>query len=237
MRTRPSTRNGLRANAWLEILIALTLILGLLWCLVALYRSGAALVGGAARYGASRGQLAELALRWQREAASAWALFTPAQDVLGLPDCAGTTCREVDFFSRDPAGTAHFWAWRFDPAAQTLQRYTYADASDPGATLAASGPPLHGITAFSARRVLASALLIPALHGYVAKDVRLNLGYPGVDGGNALTALDVANSAERLLREYLPAATPSGFDIVVGTFSPPPSQPFTRDARAPQSLR
>ncbi len=221
-----TARNG-RGTAWLEILIALSILLPLLLLLVALFRSGSSLVAGAARHGANRSQLAELTARWENEAGSAWAIFTPAADVLGAPNCtAGSagTCNEVDFFTRDPGGAAHFWAWRFDPAAQTLQRYTYADALDPAATLAASGPPLRGVTAFEAHRAAASSLVVPALHGYVPKDVTFNLGFLAVDGGNALTVIEVANAAGRTLREYLPSVTPSGFDIVVGTFTPPPQQ-------------
>ncbi len=207
----------------------MTVLLPLLLLLVALFRSGSSLVAGSASYGASRSRLTELSQRWQNEAASSWAIFTPAQDVLGLPNCSGGACREVDFFQRDPSGAANFWAWRFDAAAQTLQRYTYGDAGEPAATLRASGPPLTGITTFEAHRLPASSLVNPALHDYVPKDVTFNLGFPGVDGGNALTVFEIANAAAHVVREYLPATTPTGFDIVVGTFTPPPAQQL--DAR------
>ena len=213
-----------RGTAWLEILIALTVLLAPLLLLVALFRSGSSLVAGAAHYGASRTQLGELEERWQHEAASAWAIFTPAQDVLGGLNCSAGSCREVDFFARDTAGGAHFWAWRFDAAAHQLQRYTYGYPAASGATPSASGPPLAGITAFGAHRLPASELLVPALRGYVPKDVTVNFGFPSVDGGNALTVIDVANDAERIVREYLPATTPSGFDVIVGTFTPPAHQ-------------
>jgi hypothetical protein len=221
MRTRSGTNaQNARGTAWLEILIAMTLLLPLALLLVTIFRSGSSLVAATARYETSRADLAELAWRWQNEAASAWAIFTPASDVLGQPNCIAGVCHEIDFFSRDAAGRALFWAWRFDAPSQVLQRYTYADANDPPATLSASGPALGSVTSFQAYRLAASAVTNPALRGYVPKDVSLNLGFPAVDGGNALTVVDVANSGERIVREFLPATTPSGFDVVVGTFTP-----------------
>ncbi|HMD01499.1 MAG TPA: hypothetical protein VKG44_00915, partial [Candidatus Baltobacteraceae bacterium] len=54
------------------------------------------------------------------------------------------------------------------------------------------------------------------------QDVAVGLGYPGVEGGNALMVVDVANGAQHVVRELLPSVAPSGFDVVVGTFTPPP---------------
>jgi hypothetical protein len=214
-----------RGTAWLEILIALTIALPVSLLLVSAFRSGSALVTKTARYESSRADLAELGWRWQNEAASAWAIFLPPSDVLGFPNCPAALCHEVDFFMRDTAGNAHFWAWRFDAATQVLQRYTYGDANDPAASLSASGPPFTGLTSFAAHALAASEIANPALRAYTPKDVSLNLGFPGVNGGNALTVLDVENSGERIVREFLPATTPSGFDVVAGTFTPPAAPP------------
>jgi len=224
MRLQTTVRAG-RGTAWVEILIALTIVLPLSLLLVSAFRSGSSFVAKAARYETSRADLAELAWRWQNESASAWAIFLPQSDVLGFPNCVAALCHEVDFFSRDTSGNAHFWAWRFDPATQILQRYTYGDANAPAATLSASGPALGGLTSFTAHALAASDVTNPALGGYTPKDVSLNLGFPGVNGGNALTVLDVQNSAERIVREFLPATTPTGFDVVVGTFTPPAAPP------------
>jgi hypothetical protein len=229
MTTTATGGRGERGTTWLEILIALSIVLPLALLLTSVFRSGAALVSGNANFGANRGALAELAERWQNEAASAWAIFTPPNDVLGAPNCSGGQCHEVDFFARDATGVAHFWAWRYDATTQTLQRYTYSDATAPGATLGASGPPQSGITVFEAHRLAASALTSPALHGYAPKDVAFNFGFPSVDGGNALTVIEVANASAHVVREFLPGTTPSGFDIVVGTFTPPPIPPGRMD--------
>jgi len=214
-----------RGTAWLEILIALTIALPLSLLLLSAFRSGSSLVTKTSRYETGRANLSELAWRWQNEAASAWAIFLPPSDVLGFPNCAGAVCHEVDFFARDTSGNARFWAWRFDTASQILQRYTYSDANDPATTLSASGPPFAGLTSFAAHSLAASEVTNPALRAYTPKDVSLNLGFPGVNGGNALTVLDVENPAERIVREFLPATTPSGFDVVVGTFVPPAAPP------------
>jgi hypothetical protein len=206
-----------------EILLALSLGLPLLFVLVNVVRGEARLLYRSAQSGAARTTLGALVERWDAESHSAWALFTPASDVLGRPNCdASGDCHEADFFMRDAAGSAHFWAWRFDATQQTLQRYTYADPENPGPSLATSGPAVPGIAFFEAHRVAASTLANPMLHGYVPKDVAVNFCYPGVDGGNALLALEVESGGYHLLREFLPRVAPTGFNVIVGTVRPYP---------------
>jgi hypothetical protein len=206
-----------------ESLLALSLALPLLFVLVAVVRGEAGLLYRSAQSGAGRTTLGALVERWEAESHSAWALFTPANDVLGQLNCdASGACREVDFFMRDAAGSAHFWAWRYDATQQTLQRYTYADPLNPGPSLAVSGPAVAGIAFFEAHRVAASALANPMLHGYVPKDVVVNFCYPGVDGGNALLALEVESGGYHVLREFLPKIAPTGFNVIVGTVRPYP---------------
>ena len=159
-------------------------------------------------------QLAHLIETWDAESSSALAIFVPPQDVHGSDNSDG---HEVDFYSRDASGNGRFWAYGWQHAGATLQRYTY---TVPGGSVSGSDPPITGITTFTATRRSASAIGAPFLGGYVPRDVAVNFGYPGVDGGNAVTTLTVGNSRSTFTIELLPGAMVSGFQIVVSTFTP-----------------
>jgi type II secretory pathway pseudopilin PulG len=162
-------------------------------------------------------QLTHLTETWDAESSSALAIFIPPSDVLGDDNADG---HELDFYSRDAARYGHFWAYRWDRASAALQRYTYAA---PGAPAAQSDPPVLGITNFAAIRKLASTLRQPFLGGYAPRDVAVNFGYPGVDGGNAVIEVTVANARTAIDLELLPGTMTSGFSIVVATFTPAPA--------------
>jgi len=157
-------------------------------------------------------ELTHLLEVWESEATSSLAIFVPATDVLGFDNSDG---HELDFYSRDAARQGHFWAYRWDAKALTLQRYTYSVRGGPAAP---SDPPVAGITALSAVRVPASTLSRPFLAGYVPRDVVVNFGYPDVNGGNAITDVTVASARNRFEIELLPGTMASGFGVIVGTF-------------------
>jgi len=159
-------------------------------------------------------QLTHLLETWDAESTSSLAIFVPVSDVLGGSNADG---HELDFYSRDASRLGHFWAYRWDPSSSTLQRYTYAT---PGSVPTATDPPLSGILAFQAVRKPASNLAPAFLAGYVAHDVVVNFGYPGVDGGNAIVDVTVADSRDRFELELLPGTMTSGFEVVVATFDP-----------------
>ncbi|GEM_PF-2204064 len=159
-------------------------------------------------------ELTHLLEVWESEATSSLAIFVPATDVLGFDNSDG---HELDFYSRDAARQGHFWAYRWDAKALTLQRYTYSVRGGPAAP---SDPPVAGITALSAVRVPASTLSRPFLAGYVPRDVVVNFGYPDVNGGNAITDVTVASARNRFEIELLPGTMASGFGVIVGTFQP-----------------
>jgi type II secretory pathway pseudopilin PulG len=161
--------------------------------------------------------LAHLLETWDAESSSALALFIPENDVLGASNSDG---HELDFYSRDAARYGHFWAYRWDRPTSTLQRYTYAT---PGGTPLASDPPISGITTFALSQKLASAVVQPFTNGYVTRDVAVNFGYPGVDGGNAITAVTVGNAHDTFGIELLPGTMTSGFSVVVSSFTPAPT--------------
>lgn len=169
-------------------------------------------------------QLSHLIETWNAEASSALAIFVPSRDVLGTDNSDG---HELDFYSRDASRAGHFWAYRWERSASTLQRYTY---SVPGQTATASDPALSGITAFSASRKAASSLGPAFANGYAARDVAVNFGYPEVDGGNAIADVIVGDAQEGFELELLPGTMTGGFSVVVATFTPAPSSTFAPTA-------
>lgn len=162
-------------------------------------------------------QLTHLIEVWNAESSSALAIFVPGQDVLGANNGDG---HELDFYSRDASRVGHFWAYRWDPGTATLQRYTYGA---PGDQPALSDPPMGGIRAFHAYRRLASSLAPAFAGGYVPRDVAVNFGYPGVDGGNAIAAITIGDMRDTFMLELLPGTMTSGFSVVVSTFTPAPT--------------
>ena len=207
-------RPGERGFTLVEVVIAaaLWIVLGgaLLYMTTGLFEQTRALTAQRAAYE----QLTRLVDSLDAEATSSLAIFTPQADVLGADNSDG---HELDFYSRDAQRMGHFWAYRWDATTATLQRYTYAH---PGGEATASDPPLQGITAFHASRLPAGAISQPFLGGYVARDVVVNFGYPGVDGGNAVTTVSFANARNQFVLELLPGTLASGFAVVVATFVP-----------------
>ena len=85
--------------------------------------------------------------RLEAEEDTAWAIFTPPQDVHGKNNSDG---HELDFFLRDARNRAHFWAYCYDRATLTLQRFVY---SAPGSGAIAGAAPIHGSWIFSRKRI------------------------------------------------------------------------------------
>jgi len=196
-----------RGFTLLETLVALAIALPLGFALLAIIGGGLRAASTSASVGANSDALASLGERLEAEAHSAAALFTAPN--------------ELDFFTRDAGGAPHFWAYRYDAAAKTLTRYAYDDLGPTGpVNLRTFGPRLTNVVAFGATRLPISQIAIPALAGYVARDVAVPLGYPGVTAGNALVVVDVQTSNARIHRELVPRLAPTGFSVVVGTYLP-----------------
>lgn len=211
-----------RGFTLLETLIALALALPLGLVLLGIVGGGLRAATAAATAGANADAVATLVERLDAEAHSAAAIFTPQNDVLGIPNCdASGACHEVDFFTRDAHNAPHFWAYRYDASAKTLTRYAYDDLGSNGpANLRPHGARIANLNAFGAQRIPISQVAIPALAGYVARDVVVPFGYPGVAGGNVLVVVDVANDALHLRHELVPRLAATGFSVIVGTYVP-----------------
>ena len=216
-------REGQRGFTVVEVLLALAIALPVAVALLGVVRLAMGGVESAASTAAAAAVMDDLVERLDAESHGAAALFEPANDVLGNPSCdPHGECRELDFFTRDTQGAAHFWAYRFDATAHTLQRYLYDDRTAGGpVNVRTSGAPLP-LRSFEVKQMPISRADVPSLGGYTPVDVSVALGYPGVSGGNALAVVNMSNAAFHLRRELLPRLAASGFTVVVGTYTPAP---------------
>ncbi|MFN2450050.1 MAG: type II secretion system protein J [Candidatus Baltobacteraceae bacterium] len=166
-----------------------------------------------------------LADRWQAEEDSAWAIFTPPNDVNGNANADG---HELDFFTRDAKQRNSFWAYDFDAPAKTLRKYLYAM---PG------GRPVldqsyAGITSFYAHTYPLSALsdsssklYSPAFAGASLQDGGVQFfpsTQPWIVGGNQITYVHVETAANVREMHLSTQTAPSGY-IVVLNYTPAPS--------------
>ena len=181
----------------------------------------------------------ETALR--NDADNAFAVFVPTNDVFNKPNLINGANHEVDFYARAEDGRDVFWAYYYDPAAKTLQRYDYdKDAKgsvlDRGVRDRASGTvvagqqyePLPQITKFDATTLEANQVVDTARNPYAGliasavggKPVGLPVSFnndtlksPDLYGGNTVVKVDLANEhAERNL-DLSAGVMPSGFTI------------------------
>ncbi|MDE2573100.1 MAG: prepilin-type N-terminal cleavage/methylation domain-containing protein, partial [bacterium] len=200
----------------LELLIAAGISVAVTAALVLLLHRAFAGAEAIARHGHGYALAEDLSDKWDAEAASAFAIFIPASDVLGAGNGDG---HEVDFFTRDGLGRPFFWAYRYDAALHTLQRYTYAL---PGSLATPSGDALTGVTSFAAASVAVDGFSEPVFQSHANTPVTVRLGYPGVSGGNRVTELHLVTVDDDITTDLLPGIAPSGFTVVVGTFTPAP---------------
>ena len=169
------------------------------------------------------------------EAATAWAVYVPPNDVLGD---ANTDGHELDFFSEDGAHRTYAWAYRYDGNAKVLTRYAFAAGAAPLA-----GESLGGFDAFHARTVAASAVSTPGSALYdplfaqaAPPDVTHEFAaMPGALGGNALTRVSLSAGGIAFDAVVASATAPTAFTIavrytpvpIVQTPTPSPLPTFT----------
>lgn len=177
-------------------------------------------------------QFETLAERLEADADSAWAIFTPPTDVLGMNN---GDFHEVDFFMRDVQSRPYFWAYRYDAAMQKLQRYVY---SAPGAGPLPDGAPLPDVINFSAQTYPVTALsdATTPLYSSLYQNASLTSatvqfgfsGQPWIAGGNQITSVHVQNSYSVQTLQLATQTAPSGYTVVIQyTPSPSPIPPPT----------
>jgi prepilin-type N-terminal cleavage/methylation domain-containing protein len=169
------------------------------------------------------------------DAATAFAVFVPANDVFGKAN-APAPGHEIDFYSKGDAGATVFWAYYYDPGAQTLRRYDYDTNGNVGQADRLSGvvvngrsyPAVAGVTAFAARTLEANELVgsksayaaavAPLLAGSAPQP--LPVGYddgaaprPDLYGGNTTVEVQLATTRGTRTLHLASATLPSGFTV------------------------
>jgi Tfp pilus assembly protein PilV len=218
----------------IETLVGAAIAFVTIWGLVVLADRTAAW-GNAANLrvnaSANAGRLIE---RLSSEAASAWAVFVPATDVLGQSNADG---HEVDFFSEDGAHRVYAWAYTFSASKTSLTRYAIVSG---GAPLA--GDVIADVDTFSATPATvanlsasASAAYDPLFASVNAADVPYAFSaMPSATGGNRLVAVQIVASG--VSRSVLLASedAPTSFTVVVN-YTPSPA-PVASPTPAPPTM-
>jgi type II secretory pathway pseudopilin PulG len=221
----------------IEALIAIVLFVAI--GLITLSLMHSLLAASAASATSSRGALTlEQQIDDMRsDAATAFAVFIPTIDVMGRPNNAnGVTPHEVDFYTKTDTGAQAFWAYYFDPVAQTLQRFDYDAAGHRGAAdrttglidVGASYPILPGVSTFNVATLEANDLIgtnnvygaavAPLFAGASPKPLPVGFddgGPPRTDlyGGNTTVQITLATTNASRTIHLTTAALPSGFTV------------------------
>ncbi len=183
-----------------------------------------------------------LAQQLRSDATTALAVFVPSLDVHGnkATDCSQTQptdclAHEVDFYSKTDAGQDIFWAYAFDAANHSLQRFDYdangvvgvRDPQTGNVTKAATYPPIENVDQFDARDLQANELvtnmnpyapaLTAALPGNtpqplpVSFDNSLPKPKPELYGGNTIVHVALQGSGPPHMLDLRAGDAPSGF--------------------------
>lgn len=204
-----------------ELLVGAAIASIVAFAAIALIRQTAAVAASLSQRLTAQASAAQIAGRLSAEASSAWAVFVPTSDLAGMPNVDG---HEVDFFSEDGAHRPFAWAYRYDAAARTLTRYSYA----PGRA-AIAGESLAGIDAFHAVSDDAGGIASPSSALYdplFAATVVRNVDYgfdalPAALGGNRMTLVTISAQGVRASDTLDSGTTPTTFTIRV-TYTPAP---------------
>ena len=177
------------------------------------------------REGAAVDRLSE---RLEAEAASAWAVYVPANDAYGAPNADG---HEVAFFTQDGAHRSYAWAYDFDAASGTVTR----------SSLVPGGAPIAGerfgpFDAFTAAFTDAVSLADPLFAQASAPSVRYAFAsMPGAIGGNGIVTLRIASATIARTALLASATAPTTFTVVVPYTPGPPASPTPTPTPLPQA--
>ncbi|HEY1656062.1 MAG TPA: prepilin-type N-terminal cleavage/methylation domain-containing protein [Candidatus Tumulicola sp.] len=215
-----------RGFTLLELLVASAIAFVVGWQLLGFAH---ALVLGTARLDERlRGRSAadRLKERLASDAATAWSVFVPRNDVDGSRNADG---HELDFVTEDAGHRVYWWAYDYSASAKRVTAYAYVPGGTPTA-----GETFEGIDSFVARRHSIADLSEPKSEAYdplfagvAVTPVDVPYGWNAeATGGNQLVRVRL--TAPGLKREALLASgtAPSRFTVVVD-YTPPPSAPAT----------
>lgn len=187
------------------------------------------LVGAAARADSHVQDAANadrLTERLSAEAASAWAVYVPANDAFGNPNADG---HEVAFFSEDGAHRPYTWAYHFDTASHDLTRVALVPGSAP-----LPGERIGAFASFTASARDVTSLGDPLFARATAPVVHYAFAaMPGAVGGNGVVTLHVTTQQVDRTVSLASATAPTTFTIVVHYTPSPPQAPTPTPAPLP----
>lgn len=161
--------------------------------------------------------------RWYADSATAWSIFTPANDVFGKSNADG---HEFDLATEDALHRPSYEAYYYDASSQQLLEYTYGA---PGGTPTATGEKSDNITTFTANTYEANELQDTTSPVYdplfapstiVNSDVPLNLGSNAL-GGNRVTQIHIATALTNRTTILASATAPSSITVIL-PYTPAP---------------
>jgi hypothetical protein len=168
-------------------------------------------------------EVERLGERLTSDASSAWSIFVPGQDVLGISNADG---HELDFVSEDASHRSYWWAYDFDARASQVTVYAYAPGTPPSA-----GDVYSGITALAAETHPLTDLANPGSDTYdalFAGDALAPVDVPfewagNAVGGNHLVRVHVTAAGIDRTMLLATGTAPTHFTVVVGYTPPPPT--------------
>lgn len=169
------------------------------------------------------GQIGELVDRLEADEDSAWAIFTPPNDVHGASNADG---HEVDFFNRDGKNQPYFWSYTYDAPAQTLTRYLYSTlggAATADVTYTGIGAFYSHTYPLTSLQDTSSKIYSPLYAGATLRPGAITF-FPGTDvaGGNQITFVRIAGKTLERELQLSTQTAPSGF-IVELQYTPAPT--------------
>jgi type II secretory pathway pseudopilin PulG len=170
----------------------------------------------------ARSSADRLAERLLSDAAGAWSVFVPPDDVRGTGNADG---HEIDFVTEDGAHREYWWAYDFDAASSSVTVYSYV----PGAP-ATAGDAFAGVESFAAQTHSVSDLANPASGAYdplfagaAVTPVDVPYAWGGVaTGGNHLVRVRLAAAGVDRTLMLAAATAPTHFTVVVDYTPPTP---------------
>jgi type II secretory pathway pseudopilin PulG len=172
----------------------------------------------------AQSSLDALADRWYADAATAWAVFTPANDVLGKSNADG---HEFDTVTQDDRRRTSYRAYCYDASTKQLASYAYGSPGDPPEP---TGDVFDNISAFDARTYPLSSLRDANSRIYdplfasatvVDADVHLQNLDPDAVAGNRITRVHIASDRLDRVVMLTSGTSPSHFTIVL-KYTPAP---------------
>lgn len=177
----------------------------------------------------AQGSVERLVERMTSEAATAWAIFVPATDVLGQSNGDG---HEIDFYSQDGSHRSYAWAYVYDKTTKAITRYTYwpgvsaiagdsvgpvdgfaASPSQPASNLIANGSTIYD-------PLFANSAIADVRYTFAAANA-LDNSQDAPLGGNRVVRVHVSGSGVDRTELLTTGTAPTTFTIVVD-YTPAP---------------